>query len=392
MTEYRRVLIAALLVLFACLGLGRFGFGIILPNMQENLAISTTAAGFIGTANFIGYLVGIFLVGHLYQKFAADKLISSALILQAISMFLMAMSNHYLIASWFYAMAGFCSATANVSIMVYVAHVIPQHLRGKALGIIIIGNGLGIIFSGIFVPQIEALFSENAWRVSWGIFALLTIIIAILIKPGLRQHDNKVDKEKLKLSEILSHSAFWKISSIYFIFGLTYVIYLTFFVSAAIDKYQLSIQQSGYFWLWLGFMSLLSGPFFGSLADKIGAYKTLILIFSLLSIAYLILVMQVPSVMLLVSVTLFGLAAWVIPSLVTLLTSLEYGKEKTAQVFSMVTVIFAIGQMLGPIAAGYIFDSTSSFNLVFLICTLLALAGIALSSIFHAHITKNSSE
>jgi len=129
-------------------------------------------------------------------------------------------------------------------------------------------------------------------------------------------------------------------------------------------------------------MSLLSGPLFGSLADKIGAYKTLILIFFMLSIANFLLTLDIPSEMLFFSVTFFGLAAWVIPSLVTLLTSFEFGKEKTAQVFSLITIVFAIGQTLGPIAAGYIYDLSSSFKLVFLICAILTLLGMILSYVF----------
>jgi len=250
------------------------------------------------------------------------------------------------------------------------------------LGVIVIGNGLGIIFSGLIVPVIDVNFHAQAWRISWIIFALLTLAIAFFIKKGLRLHDNKVEKDDAKTLAVFSQSAFWKISSLYFIFGVTYVIYVTFFVAAAIDKYDLDIEQSGYFWLLLGAMSLLSGPLFGSIADKVGAYKTLILIYFCISISYFILTLDVPSTMLFLSVTLFGSAAWVIPSLVTLLTSIEFGKEKTAQVFSFITIVFAIGQTIGPVAAGFIFDLTSNFKMVFSICAVLTTFGMILSFLF----------
>lgn len=62
MKPYLKSIIASFLIILVCLGLGRFAFGMILPNMQETLSLSTTQVGFVGTANFIGYLIGIFLL------------------------------------------------------------------------------------------------------------------------------------------------------------------------------------------------------------------------------------------------------------------------------------------------------------------------------------------
>ena len=39
-------------------GLARFAYGLILPAMRDDLALSYTVAGWINTANAIGYLVG----------------------------------------------------------------------------------------------------------------------------------------------------------------------------------------------------------------------------------------------------------------------------------------------------------------------------------------------
>ncbi len=381
MQSYRQVLIAALLVLFACLGLGRFGFGVVLPNLQENLAISTTQAGFIGTANFIGYLVGIFFVTPAYKNIQTYKLISMALLLQGFSMLLMTLASHYMLTSLAYSFSGFFAAIANVSIMIYIAHIIPQHLRGKALGIIITGNGLAIIFSGFFVPFIEINYTFGSWKISWTVFALLTIIIAFIVRKGLRQHDNNHGTTK-RAKGVLKEQDFWKISLLYLIFGITYVVYITFFVKASMDKYNLSIESSGFFWSILGITSLISGPLFGNLADKIGAYKTLIIIYFLLTISNILLVLDVPSFMLFASASLFGVAAWSIPSLITLLTSITFGKEKTAYVFSLITIIFALGQAIAPVGAGFIFDLTQNFNMVFLICAALTAFGMVNAFIF----------
>ncbi len=154
MKPYIKVLIASFLVIFACLGFGRFAFGMVLPNMQESLHISTTQAGFIGTANFVGYFIGILFATYLYSKFTTYKLIFITLVLQGLSMLLMLTSSNYLIISGFYTLSGFLAAVVNISIMAHMTNIVPKEIRGKALGVVVSGSGLAIILSGIIVPPL----------------------------------------------------------------------------------------------------------------------------------------------------------------------------------------------------------------------------------------------
>jgi len=384
MRPYRTILLSSLLILFACLGLGRFGFGMILPNLEQSLAISTTLSGAIGTANFLGYFVGIFFVSYLYKRIEASSLIASTLLLQALSMGCMTLTNTYEIVALFYALSGFFSAISNVAIMVYIAHIIPQEKRGKALGFIITGFGYAIIFSGFYVPWIETWVQTNAWKISWNSFAFLTLLIALIAKLTLTSNANFAQKEEtsFNIKATLFQKAFWKITWIYFVFGITYVVYITYFVYAVMDKYAIDIHQGGNFWAVLGLMSLISSPILGSLADKIGGYKTLILVYSCLGVSHMILAFDTPYSLLIFSSVLFGFSAWSIPPLITLLTSIHFGKHKTPQVFSMITIIFAIGQAIAPVLAGYMYDLSGSFNTVFFICMVLCMSAALSAFIF----------
>ena len=117
MKLYIKQILSAFLILFSCLGFGRFAFGMILPNLQTSLELSTTQVGFIGTANFIGYFIGILFVNILYSRYPTHRLILSAMSLQAIFMMAMITSSNYLIISMFYCMAGFLASISNISII-----------------------------------------------------------------------------------------------------------------------------------------------------------------------------------------------------------------------------------------------------------------------------------
>ena len=384
MLTYFKILSVSLIVILASLGLGRFGYGMILPDLQNSLDLSHTQTGLIGTINFIGYLLALFFITMLYKRFETNQLVFTSLLLQATSMMLMTLFSDYLIISFFYGLCGFFTAISNVAIMVYISHIIPSHIKGRALGVIVAGNGFAIIFAGFLIPSINANFLSSSWKISWIIFALLTAFIAFCAKKGLIYHDDKQQEERQKELplNLFQSSKFYKIVFLYFVFGVTYVIYVTFFVTASIEKYQISSLVSGYFWSLLGFMSLFSGLLFGYLADKMGAYKTLIIVYVFQTIAHVILAVNLDSSFLFVSAVLFGLTAWAVPPLIALLTTQEFGVRNTAKVFSMATIIFAVGQILGPLGAGYLHDIQNNFSDVFMLCALLTLIAALFSSIF----------
>lgn len=89
MKPYFKLFLASFLILLACLGFGRFAFGMIIPNMQENLRISTTLVGFISSSNFVGYFLGIMVASKIYSIFNTPKLIFLLLFVQGLSMLTM---------------------------------------------------------------------------------------------------------------------------------------------------------------------------------------------------------------------------------------------------------------------------------------------------------------
>ncbi|QKF83454.1 MFS transporter [Halarcobacter ebronensis] len=383
MREYSKVIISSFLVILACLGLGRFAFGMILPNMQESLALSTTQVGFIGTANFIGYFAGIFFANHLYTKYSTYKLVFITLVLQAVSMALMVVFNNYLIISFLYTFSGFFSAIANIAIMAHMANVIPKNIRGKALGIVVGGNGLAIIISGQITPFVEQFVDNAPWRTAWLIFSIVLIFIAFFSQPGIKKHTkHELPEIKVSSKKYFFIPSFWKISSLYMIFGFTNSIYVTYAVKTVITQYHITSSLSGDFWALLGFTSIFSGFLFGIVADKFGAYKALIFVFILQTLAHFTLTINVDSYIIWFSAVMLGISVWCIPSLIILLTSIHFDVKRAAQIISLVTILFALCQAFGPVVAGYLHDITGSFSLIFLLTSLMALTATILSIIF----------
>ena len=382
MRTYKSALLACILVVFSCIGLARFSFGMVLPNMQVDLGLNTTQIGLIGSANFFGYLLGLFFTGKFYAKFGPATLIKRSLLTQSFCMFLMAISDNYLIASFMFCIAGFFGAMSNIAVMTYITQIVPKAIKGKATGIVVMGIGSSIIFSGMIVPLFDQLFDVSSWRVSWFSFALIIFIISFVIKKGLSfpLHVSTIStNSSYSLKNTFSNKRFLQVACIYLLFGVTYVVYMTFFVLAAEVKWQVSTEVSGIFWTLLGIASLLSGPVFGAIADKIGNYKTLSLIFCIQVIAHAILSFDSPITLVWFSALLFGISAWGVPTIMAILSSELFGASHTAKILSFVTIFFAIGQIIGPVGAGYIIDISGDFSYTFLVSSSLAFIGFLLS-------------
>ena len=51
------------------LGIGRFAYALVLPDMRDTLAWSYSAAGFMNTINAAGYLAGALIAAKLIKRF-----------------------------------------------------------------------------------------------------------------------------------------------------------------------------------------------------------------------------------------------------------------------------------------------------------------------------------
>src|SRR5690349_24198597 len=51
------------------LGIGRFAYALVLPDMRDSLHWSYSAAGFMNTINAVGYLAGALLASRMIRRF-----------------------------------------------------------------------------------------------------------------------------------------------------------------------------------------------------------------------------------------------------------------------------------------------------------------------------------
>jgi MFS family permease len=183
--------------------------------------------------------------------------------------------------------------------------------------------------------------------------------------------------------------AVWYLGLVYFCYGFSYIIYMTFFAAYLVKEMRLPDAEAGRLWALVGGLSMFCGVLWGGLSDKLGRAKGAALAYLALGSAYAIMALTGIGQSLLqdsglksgfyLSAVVFGLSAWSIPTIMAAAAGDYVGPRLAPAGLGFITLFFGIGQACGPALGGYLADLTRSFQPSFLLAFGVSLAGAALS-------------
>ncbi|MEN8142834.1 MAG: YbfB/YjiJ family MFS transporter [Thermodesulfobacteriota bacterium] len=385
------------LCIFASLGLGRFALGMLLPAMGESLNLSYTQMGFISTSNFTGYLLAVLGCSLLTARLGHRLVIFLAMLLIGTTMILIGQSGLFIPILILYFLTGIGSGAVNVPTMALVSGWFSRKKRGRATGFAVIGSGFAILLAGKLIPILNERGGAEGWRLGWitlGVIVLAAAVICFLVQRnspqemGLEPCGREEMDTNAPLPEAdrkIDRKTVLHLCAIYFLFGATYVVYVTFFVTSLVRDRGFSEISAGNFWAWVGALSLLSGPIFGTMSDRFGRKAALVTVFSIQATAYLLAgLQQVPELFLYASIGCFGLTAWAIPSIIAAMASDLAGPQQAARIFGFITFIFSLGQISAPAVAGFLAEQSGNFSSSFMMTAILAAGGAILAGLLPA--------
>jgi MFS family permease len=369
------------LTLFGALGIARFGYGLLVPSLQQGLSLDYQQIGLISTSNFSGYLLSILLVSPISHRLQPRLTILLGMVLITASLYAIPLTAHYSALLLLYGITGLGSGLANIPLMVLVSHWFPPHQRGLAAGLVVAGNGSAILLSGLLLPGVMAAADWSlGWQIAATTVALVTVGVALLLRnEPTPACTTATATQSLSLWQRQTWALLLWIGLLYLIFGATYTIYTTFLISSMIAEYALDAVASGRLWALLGLFSLFSAIGFGTLSDRWGRLTTLALVFLLQSLAYLLVALSGNSAVLLASLCCFGITAFAVPTIIASSIGERFGRSLATQAFAAVTLLFALGQVAGPVVAGSLAESSGSFQSSYLLSAALTLLATLLA-------------
>lgn len=379
------------LVLLLAQGFGRMSYSVILPHMKDGLFLSYTQVGLIGTGNFIGYLSLAVIGGFLAVRFGARKTIFLSLLVMGVSLFLTGLSDSFTAAFMMRLVAGMGNGGAVVPMMALPAAWFAARKRGLAAGIITIGTGVGLSIVGIILPGLIARVGPGGWRYAWYLLGTVIFVFSFVCYALLRDHPGEKktcmyggEEERNDASnfgffsawaDVVKEREIWILGTVYFTFGFSYIIYMTFFVAYLTGEAALLPQKAGGMFAVLGLVGILSGALWGWISDKIGRRYGILLALLTFAASYLVFAIGSSLPAFYVSAILFGAAFSSVPTIMAAAVGDVVGGRLAPAALGFVTLIFGTGQSLGPAVAGWMKDSTGTFAWAFILSAAVSVVG-----------------
>lgn len=361
--------IGGLVAMAAAMGVGRFVYTPILPFMSEGLDLTKSEAGLIASANYAGYLAGALLatapvVPGSRRWWLLGSLAASALSTAAMGVF----SSVFV-----FLLLRFIGGVASAFVLVFVSSLVLDRLhligRGNMASTQFAGVGVGMAVSAVLVSAFSAW--DIGWRGQWiaaGLVSFIAVLLVAYFVPD--RHDQPQPSNSDANGKGLT-----ALVIAYGLVGFGYVITATFLVtivreSDAIRPLEptiwlivgLSAAPSVAFWNWVGSKTGLIQAFaIGCVAEAIG-------------VAASVLWISVPGVIL--AAVLLG-GTFVGITYIGLITARELAKTEARRIIAAMTAAFGLGQIIGPVFAGVVFDYTGSFSAP----SLIAVAALLIAAI-----------
>jgi MFS family permease len=352
----------SVLVGLTALGLSRFAYALLLPLMRDSFSLHATGAGLLSSANLCGFLVGALVGGAFAARVGTRSMISGGLALGTVGAGLTAFGQGATsVAGWQF-LVGCGAGAAMIPAQNLPMLWFPAAKRGFASGLPTAGVGVGVVLVGIGFPWLLGLEVNGltGWRLAWlGIGGML--LIAALLAGLLLQEAPQVKAQSGDAKEAVRTWRIWHLCLVYLLFGFSYLSYVAFFGIVLSNQRHWLPGASGRAWALGGILSIPSGLLWGALSDRIGRRRAIGLVFSVQALSYLILAAWPWDGAVYLSVVLWGVTAWATPALVAALATDYVGARLVHPVMGLVNVVGAIGQIGGPIMAGYAIDRSGSF-------------------------------
>jgi sugar phosphate permease len=379
------------LVLLLSHGFGRMSYSLILPPMKEGLSLSYTQVGLIGTGNFIGYLCLAVLGGFLAARFGVRRMIFISLLVMGVTLFLTGLADSFRFAFLMRLVTGMGNGGSYVPMMALPAAWFIARKRGLATGIVTMGTGIGLSITGLVLPYFMSLYGKDGWRYAWYLLGLIVFIGAFICYAFLRNDPKEKglgmyggeeeQKGGLKITlfsvwkDVVSEKEIWKLGSVYFMYGFSYIIYLTFFIAYLTKEIGMTPKAAGGIFAVLGFFSIFCGVVWGGISDVVGRRYGALFAYITLGVSYLIFAFWKDPVGFYLSAVVFGITAFSIPVIMAAAAGDAVGGRLAPAGLGFITLFFGIGQAFAPALAGWVKDTTGTFTYAFALAALASIIG-----------------
>jgi predicted MFS family arabinose efflux permease len=266
-----RYIFAGLCASLVSIGLARFGFTPLIPELIHEHWFSTSSVVYLGAANLAGYLCGALLARPLGNRLGNERTLRVMMLIITATFLACAFP---LSVSWYFgwrALSGIAGGVVMVLVAATILPHVPPSSKGKASGAIFLGLGLGIAGTGTIIPLLLKLGLAETW-------IGLAIVSAVLTAASwFAWPSSKLSSAApvRRASDVATRTHFgWRVNLLYAQYALlaaSVVSPMVFLVDYIARGLGMGTQYGSIFWVLYGVGAIAGPPLYGILADRMGA-------------------------------------------------------------------------------------------------------------------------
>ena len=325
----------------------------------------------------IGPLFG-FLAGWIIDRFGPRRLMLAGIVMGGVALIGLSMMTtlwHFYLFYLFNALGYMCGGPLPNQVLVSRWF---NKGRGKAMGIIYLGIGIG----GMLVPQIARGLTANfGWRDALMILGILMIAVAFPMawfvkeNPENTSSQGTIPQPKPEFGKILKSWPFYflvigSMCSIGAVAGTSQNIKLFLSIDLKYSQEQaaniLSIVLAS---------SIVGRLLMGWLADRIQKKYVMILVYSLVALSIPLLYFSTSPGIIYVFAFLFGVALGGDYMIIPLMAAELFGVKVLGRIMGLVITLDGVAEALAPMLAAWLRDETGSYTNGFAALIILAIIG-----------------
>lgn len=389
---WRAVATVCVLALAPAIGVGiaRFAYSLLLPDMRASLGWTYAAAGFMNTVNAAGYLIGASIAAAVMRGVGQYGAIVHGSLACVLALALSAVTGNFIVLSLARLAAGIGGAIAFVAGGVAAARIAQGHARHAAflVSLYYVGPGLGILLSGIITPALLVELGPGSWWVGWGVLAILTAVMCVVL--GLARLETPASKIDETQARAAMRPMLIVVAS-YCLFSVGTIAYMTFMIAWLAKVGGAGATRQAVFWSLLGLGGVCS-PFLWSWAIAVlSGGRAIAMLTALTFVAAAIGLWTDLRIVQFLSAFLFGSTLLAVVAATTAFVRQNYPPSAWPSGVGVMTVAFGLGQMIGPVLSGTISDWSGNLALALQSATAL-LAIAAILALFQRDLVTLSSE
>jgi len=338
----------------------RFAYALVLPAMRADLQLNYSQAGWLNTANAIGYLAGALLTWTVVRKTGNRFLFRSGMIVTAAALIATGLTHDLALLAVARVVAGVCGAMVFISGGALSGNVFPDRpeLATTTILLYFAGAGIGLMMTGVALPLLLEIHGDAAWPLAWQAMGWTSAAMAgaaIWAASKIPEPQSASGRSSWALAGFLPQF----IS--YICFGIGYIAYMTFVVAWMRDN-GASTNEVIAVWFVLGLATLVAPLVWTRPCGNWTGGRPLAAVMAVMAGGALLPVISVSGIALVASAALFGIAGFSAPSAIGAFIRKALPKPAWGSAIALFTSAFAAAQIAGPVLTGWVADKVGSLS------------------------------